>query len=135
MFKRREFIAAAGVGVATLAAPGILKAQISSGTPVINGQRVRRKLSSLADTDPFFEAYAEAIRKMHQLGDNDPRSWINQARIHADYCEHGTLEFFPWHRPYLHHFEKICGEMIGDPDFALPYWNWRDNNGRLIGPH
>jgi tyrosinase len=45
-----------------------------------------------------------------------------------------TLEFFFWHRPYLSYFEDICGTLIGDNTFALPYWNWGDNDGRLPAP-
>lgn len=131
MITRRQLLSSAGAGFFALAAPAILKAQVTSGTPVINGKRIRRKLSTLAADDPFFVAYGQVIKAMHNLPEDDPRSWIAQARVHADFCEHGSIEFFSWHRPYLHFFEKICGEMIGDENFALPYWDWRDNNGRM----
>jgi tyrosinase len=54
----------------------------------------------------------------------DPRSWINQAEIHNTKCRHGSWLFFPWHRAYLYYFEQICRVGSGDPNFALPYWNW-----------
>lgn len=129
--KRRDLLLS---GVATLAAPTILKAQVRSDTPVVDGKRVRRRLSTLADNDPFFEAYSFAVKRMHELPDDSRLSWASQARIHADFCEHGSLEFFTWHRPYLDYFERICGALIGDPDFALPYWHWGDNNGRIPAP-
>tara|TARA_R110002020_G_scaffold143823_6_gene316399 strand:+ start:2916 stop:4445 length:1530 start_codon:yes stop_codon:yes gene_type:complete len=134
MVTRRQFISTVSAGAVLLAAPAILRAQAGSGTPVINGRRIRRKLSTLAANDPFFTAYGQAIEAMHTLAEDNPRSWLAQARIHANFCMHGTNEFFPWHRPYLHYFEKICGELIGDENFALPYWDWRDNNGRLPSP-
>ncbi|MDP9592085.1 UNVERIFIED_ORG: tyrosinase [Shinella zoogloeoides] len=129
--KRRAFLA---LGAATIAAPFVARAKLASGTPVSNGKRVRRRLSSLPNDDPFFAAYAKAVELMHEKKEADPLSWIAQARIHADHCAHGSLEFFPWHRPYLSYFERICGSLIGDDNFALPYWHWGDNNGRLPDP-
>lgn len=131
---RRSFLLAGTAAGLALAAPVYLRAATKSYTPVINGKRVRRKLSTLAPNDPFFAAYAKAVEAMHALPDDDPRSWISQALIHAQFCAHGTMEFFPWHRPYLVNFEKICGALIGDPSFALPYWDWADNMGRMPQP-
>ena len=129
--KRRQFLI---LGAAALSAPAIIQAQVSSGTPVVDGKRVRRRLSTLADDDPFFAAYALAIERMRALPSDSGMSWMSQARIHADHCRHGSLEFFPWHRPYLEYFELICGSLIGDPSFALPYWHWGDNEGRMPLP-
>ncbi|MCA6108064.1 tyrosinase family protein [Bradyrhizobium sp. CNPSo 4026] len=28
------------------------------------------------------------------------------------------------HRAYIGWFEQICRELSGDPEFALPYWDW-----------
>ena len=133
--RRRDFLAiSAAIFTTPLASPYVTKARANSGTPVVNGKRVRRRLSTLSDSDPFFAAYAQAVDLMHQQPETSPRSWIAQARLHADFCQHGTVEFFPWHRPYLSFFEHICGTLIGDATFALPYWNWGDNNGRLPAP-
>lgn len=63
-----------------------------------------------------------AIMKMHQLPDDDPRSWEFQAKIHGTYdtsdvsplwntCQHANQYFLPWHRAYLYHFEKILREV------------------------
>ena len=53
-------------------------------------------------------------------------------------CQHQSWFFLPWHRVYLHHFEKIIistiAQMEGAPkDWALPYWNWDapEGPGRL----
>src|SRR6266478_6767828 len=54
-------------------------------------------------------------------------------------CQHNTWFFLPWHRMYLHHFEKIIMSIIlaelpgGPKDWALPYWKWdaKDGDGRL----
>ncbi|MCL7045065.1 hypothetical protein MKW94_017734 [Papaver nudicaule] len=37
---------------------------------------------------------------------------------------HNSWLFFPFHRYYLYFHEKILGSLIGDPTFALPFWNW-----------
>ncbi len=42
-------------------------------------------------------------------------------------CQHGNLFFLPWHRFYLHYFERTVRKHMQDPGFALPYWNYFDN--------
>lgn len=37
---------------------------------------------------------------------------------------HGGPIFLPWHRMYLRRLEEIIQQLTGDPDFALPYWDW-----------
>ncbi|KAI3993675.1 hypothetical protein MKX01_002688 [Papaver californicum] len=90
-------------------------------------------------------AYIAKINKayelMRALPDDDPRSFRNQANVHCAYCDaaysqilagypnleiqvHRCWLFFPFHRWYLYFHEKILGSLIGDPTFALPYWNW-----------
>lgn len=126
MITRRQVLI--GIGAA-LIAPSFFTA--SSGAQTV---RVRRDVTSLDANDPFYTQYAEAIRKMHDLPASDPRSWRNQAIIHANYCPHGMEDFLEWHRFYITYFEAICGEIINDPEFALPYWNWSNNNGLLPEP-
>lgn len=89
---------------------------------------LRRSLSSLLQSDPdgILDSYREAVRVMKELPDEDPRSWRNQAFIHEQ-GQHGNWLFLPWHRAYLFYFEEICRELSGNPDFALPYWDWIDD--------
>ena len=42
-------------------------------------------------------------------------------------CQHGNLFFLPWHRFYLHYFERTLRKQSNDPQFTLPYWNYYDN--------
>jgi len=127
MIKRRTFLwAAAATG---LAAPFIIRSVAHAAGP-----RVRRDVMELPDTDPFFKKYGDAVSAMHGLPDSDGRNWINQAKVHADFCKHSQLSFLHWHRHYINFFEAICGEMIGDPDFALPYWNWSKRSGVIPAP-
>jgi len=42
---------------------------------------------------------------------------------------HNSWLFFPFHRCYLYFFERILGSLIGDPSFAVPFWNWDAPDG------
>ncbi|HVG23284.1 MAG TPA: tyrosinase family protein [Thermoanaerobaculia bacterium] len=44
-------------------------------------------------------------------------------------CQHGNLQFLPWHRIYLKYMERTLRKFSGDPKFALPYWDYPDNTG------
>lgn len=72
----------------------------------------------------MLKSYAKAVRAMLALPPEDPRNWYRQAIIHTLDCPHGNWWFLPWHRGYLGWFEKICRELSGDPQFAVPYWDW-----------
>ena len=127
MMNRREFTT--GV-VTTLAAPYVLKTRLHA-----QSTRLRRDVTKLDPSDPLLGNYAQAVKAMHDdLPANDPRNWRNQALIHINHCMHGARDFPHWHRHYLANFELICGDLIGDPSFALPYWNWTENRGRIPDP-
>ncbi|KAF5204202.1 Polyphenol oxidase [Thalictrum thalictroides] len=36
---------------------------------------------------------------------------------------HGNWHFLPWHRFYIYFWERILGKLIGEPTFAIPFWN------------
>ncbi|KAG2562993.1 hypothetical protein PVAP13_8KG242300 [Panicum virgatum] len=42
---------------------------------------------------------------------------------------HGCWLFLTWHRLYLYFHERILGKLIGDKNFALPFWNWDAPDG------
>ena len=42
-------------------------------------------------------------------------------------CQHGNLYFLPWHRIYLHYYERTLQKHAKDANLALPYWNYFDN--------
>ena len=128
---RRQFLAAAGIAIT---APYVLRFPREAKAQTL---RIRRNLSTIPASDPFFTQYGEAISAMHRLAETDRRSWRGQALIHADFCPHGAArrpDFILWHRHYITYFERLCGELIGNPNFALPYWDWTANNGRLPAP-
>jgi len=127
MINRRQFVVA---GLATTVAAASVSETGAAGTT----PRLRRDVTKLPTSDPIFAKYGEAVKRMHGLPVNDQRNWRNQALIHLNYCPHGVSDFFHWHRHYVANFESICAQLIGDPAFALPYWNWSANKGRIPDP-
>lgn len=89
-----------------------------------NGIRTRANVAGMTSNHPTLAAYRTAVSEMKNLPQSDPRNWVRQAQIHENNCPHGNWYFLPWHRKYILDFEEICRELSGDPDFALPYWNW-----------
>jgi tyrosinase len=124
-----------------------------------NGARVRRDIWKLEDEQawhPITRAYALGVRELKRR-DRDPddqTSWAWQTQIHGlpDFeedppyrgqCQHFCFVFLPWHRCYLHWFERILRSAIQDIDeidaetkaaWSLPYWNYSDGPGRLRLP-
>ncbi|BFG27708.1 hypothetical protein CerSpe_139820 [Prunus speciosa] len=109
--------------------------------------RTRLAAQDVAKDPVYLAKYKKAIELMRALPDDDPRSFAQQAMVHCSYCDGGypqvgysDLEiqvhycwlFFPFHRWYLYFFEKIMGELIDDPTFALPFWNWDAPAGMYI---
>ncbi|KAI3502663.1 hypothetical protein L1887_30879 [Cichorium endivia] len=91
--------------------------------------------------------FQKAIELMKALPDDDPRSFKQQANVHCAYCNgaynqvsflglefavHNSWLFLPFHRYYVYFFEKICGKLIDDPNFAIPFWNWDTLDGMKI---
>ncbi|HEV2720554.1 MAG TPA: tyrosinase family protein [Thermoanaerobaculia bacterium] len=48
-------------------------------------------------------------------------------------CQHGNMQFLPWHRMYLIFFERTLRKSSGDPKFALPYWDYYNELGPMNG--
>ena len=44
-------------------------------------------------------------------------------------CQHGNLNFLPWHRMYLHFYERVMRKQSGDDKFSLPYWDYFAEKG------
>ncbi|RCV22375.1 hypothetical protein SEVIR_4G225200v4 [Setaria viridis] len=90
---------------------------------------------------------ARAVALMKALPASDPRSFYQQANIHCAYCAgahrqagrpelplqiHASWLFFPFHRAYLHFFERIAARLLGDPGFAVPFWSWDVPEGMRV---
>jgi tyrosinase len=133
---RRNYLKGTLAGAAALGLATSLAGCVDERTTSSGGRPVRRSIASLAQSDPdgIIDSYADAVREMKNLPDSDPRSWRNQALVHGNAfgfteCEHSNWLFLAWHRAYLFFFEDICRDLSGNPDFALPFWNWVDDPG------
>ncbi len=118
-FSRRSFL----IGTGTVALASTLPIRPASAQTV--APYTRYNLSS-AEGEQALESYQAAITAMLALPPSDPRNWYRNALIHLMDCPHGNWWFLPWHRGYLGWFEQICRQLSGDPDFALPYWDWTE---------
>src|SRR5215213_2923427 len=83
----------------------------------------RLDLSSAA-AQPMLASYEIGIRKMLALPPTDPRNWYRNAFTHTLDCPHGNWWFLPWHRGYIGWFEQTIRSLSGNPNFALPFWDW-----------
>lgn len=118
-YSRREVIqtsAALAAGATALASAGAASARAPARWRRINV------------TDPaagkVLDSYQKAIKAMLALPSSDPRNWYRHALVHTIDCPHGNWWFPVWHRGYIGWFEQVCRDLSGDPDFALPYWDW-----------
>lgn len=109
-----------------------------------------RKPAHLIDEE-YIAKLEKGIALMKALPHDDPRNFIQQAKVHCAYCNgayhlshpfqdthidiHGSWLFFPFHRWYIYFFERILSNLIGDPNFALPFWNWDTPEGMQMPPY
>ncbi|KAL3519695.1 hypothetical protein ACH5RR_017844 [Cinchona calisaya] len=102
-----------------------------------------RPATQLVD-NAYLAKFNKAVQLMKALPDTDPRSFKQQANVHCAYCDgaydqlgfpnlelqvHASWLFLPFHRCYLYFYERILGKLIGDPNFAMPFWNWDAQGG------
>ena len=111
---RRTFVKGVAVAGAVVFAPGILRA----------AGRYQRKNVTSPGGQKDLQSYMHAVQAMLKLPPDDPRNWYRNSFIHLMDCPHGDWWFTSWHRGYLGYFEQTCRKLSGNPDFALPYWDW-----------
>ncbi|GLJ28488.1 hypothetical protein SUGI_0560430 [Cryptomeria japonica] len=104
-----------------------------------------RKAAHLADAE-LISKYDKALTLMKKLPLDDPRSFLQQGRVHCAYCNggykvgsdtvqvHKSWFFAPFHRWYMYFYERILATLIEDDTFALPFWNWDTEEGMSIPP-
>src|ERR1700730_7346672 len=137
---RRGFLKKAGISLSILGAGGLSLSTNAVASPSSSegGQNenqsgaVRKNAMKGTPSQPTEDLgnYAEAVARMKALDKSDPgnpRSWRNQALIHNNFCPHSNWWFLPWHRAYVHYFEKICRDVLNNPAFELPYWDWTES--------
>ncbi|KQQ92480.1 tyrosinase family protein [Massilia sp. Leaf139] len=121
---RRTVLTRTGAALAASMLPiGLSSAQ---SVDIMKHKPRYRRLNASASKagERMLKSYAKAVRAMLALPPEDPRNWYRHAIIHTLDCPHGNWWFLPWHRGYLGWFEEICRELSGNPQFALPYWDW-----------
>ncbi|KAL2905422.1 Polyphenol oxidase chloroplastic [Bienertia sinuspersici] len=112
--------------------------------------RVRHP-AHLAMQDPeWLEDYKKAIAIMKSLPLSDPRSFMQQARVHCAYCDgaypmlghpderllvHASWLFASFHRWYLFFFERIMGKNWDHPDGMRILDMFKDINSPLYDPN
>jgi hypothetical protein len=110
------------------------------------GILVRRNVYSLSRNGAEIAALREGVRKMKRRSPSDPTSWIYQANIYSTFDappnqqaarlwnqgQHGSFFFLSWNRMYLYFFERILRVASGDPNLALPYWNYFNPGQRAL---
>ena len=115
-FSRRKFLATGTAAAVVTLSPDAASAQSPT--------RFRRLNVTNPQAAKSIESYKKAIRIMLSRQASDPLNWYRNALVHTLDCPHGNWWFLVWHRGYLGWFEEICRELSGDPDFAMPYWDW-----------
>jgi tyrosinase len=118
---RRDFLATAGTTLAASALP-LASARAQPAQPY-----VRMSLDDPAAA-PMIDAYGKAVTAMLNLPPTDLRNWYRNALIHMLDCPHQNWWFLPWHRGYIGWFEQTCRELSKVTNFALPYWDWTQEN-------
>ena len=118
----------------------------------------RLPLSEFAQNPKLVDALRRGFQVMRERPGSDPTSWFWQCAIHAysdeifadavkrdpkvakvdsarfwKQCPHfgqSSANFLVWHRAYLYHFETILREAAGEPELAIPYWNYDEEGQR-----
>ena len=114
-------------------------------------QNIQRKpLSAILSNPQELSRLRLAYKRLRDLTTSDqadPRGYMQQANVHCFRCGgqtgpasppqsdiHRTWSFLPWHRAYLYYHERILCELLNDPTFRLPYWDWDVLANRNLPP-
>lgn len=84
----------------------------------------QRLADALPEDAPLFAGFFAGLQDL--TPPQDPPGLADQ--VWAT-CKHSTrttpaLHFLSWHRMYLYFFERVLRDASGDPNFALPYWDY-----------
>ncbi|MDB5470355.1 MAG: tyrosinase [Caulobacter sp.] len=74
----------------------------------------------------MLKSYAKGVAAMLALPPEHPHNWFRNAFVHLMDCPHGNWWFYVWHRGFIGYFEETIRNLSGNPEFALPYWDWTE---------
>lgn len=94
---------------------------VDSGDP----GSARAGYTSFCD-EPGLQAYEKNLYDFYVEAHTN--AWISMMTPEESHTQmtHGAPQFLAWHRYLLLRLEADMAEAIGDPGFALPYWDWTD---------
>ncbi|MEA2930027.1 MAG: tyrosinase, partial [Hyphomicrobiales bacterium] len=115
-FTRRAFLGSSAA---------VLGASALSAAPAPPSAKFRRfEVTDPAMPSRVLDSYAKGVAEMLKRPPTDPLNWYRNAFIHIFDCPHQNWWFLAWHRGYIGWLEAKIRELSGDPQFALPYWDW-----------
>ena len=114
-FTRRVFLATAAAAAGAAALPS---------APARAAAKYTRYNVTTPRGQQMLASYAKGVEAMLKLPADHPQNWFRNAFIHLMDCPHGNWWFYVWHRGYLGFFERTIRNLSGDPNFAMPYWDW-----------
>jgi hypothetical protein len=144
---RRDSLKLAGAALASAAAARAFAQDLTT-----DKLPPRMPLDEFVRDADLMKALIRGVRAMQARKPSDPLSWFYQAAIHGvtpaavqiaaaddpdiaavdqkkhwNQCPHfgqASANFLPFHRAYMHYFERILRAQTGEPRFALPYWDY-----------
>jgi tyrosinase len=116
-YTRRDFMATAAVAAGAAALPF---------APARAAAKYTRHNVTSPEGQKMLASYAKGVEAMLKLPADHPQNWFRNAFTHFLDCPHGNWWFYVWHRGYIGYFERTIRALSGDPDFAIPYWDWTE---------
>ncbi|KAJ8484270.1 hypothetical protein OPV22_016755 [Ensete ventricosum] len=71
----------------------------------------------------YIAKFAQGVGLMKALPADDPRSFTQQANVHCAYCDGAYSQVG---------FPDLELQLIGDDNFAIPFWNWDAPDGMRL---
>lgn len=110
---------------------------------VPNEPKVLTRYSTLEMADSSMSGplatFRDAFRKLQLLPTTDVIGWDKQIAQHCINCARsfpGNIHYYDpfvtWHRGLLYFLERILRNQSGHDELRLVYWNWENDNSRIL---
>jgi tyrosinase len=114
---RRTFLGSIAAGATAI---------VTSGATPARAAKYTRYSATSAEGQQMLASYAKGVQAMLKLPPDHPHNWFRNAFTHFMDCPHGNWWFYVWHRGYVGNFEQTIRKLSGDPNFAMPFWDWSE---------